>query len=334
VEFFKRRLVIYATLLLAWACGGGSGGSDTQSDATAEAVAEAVSDAAAEAVAEAVAEAEVQEPPWVPATPVEAQVFIEDLPANEGLAFDGGGSLYVSLSAGGLLRVAPDGSYETLATVPPAPGQDQASLAGLAVHSDWGLVVAHFNGDRLHRYTSAEGLTLLRDGLASGPNGLAFDPDGRLYVSLSSSGKVVRLATPQAEPELVAEGIQYANGLAFSRDGHTLYVNATTPHSALWRVDLGGALPATPTVLAEDPLLQGPDGLALAPDGWLVAVAFTTARVVAVDPASGEVRVVSEAPKEILGGIASPAFGAGAGFDARCLYLTNLLKGRLLRLCP
>lgn len=268
--------------------------------------------------------------PWVPDAPVEAERLSDGPAFSEGLAFDGQGGLFVSSNRGDVVRLDGAGASEVVATVPAMDG-GLPGLAGLAFHPDWGLLIAQFAG-RIHRWTEADGLQLMAE-TEAGPNAFTFDGEGRLYVSLSTVAKILRFDTPEATPVEVATEVEYANGLAITADGAALFVNSYSGKE-VWRVPLDGALPATATLFSDDELLDGPDGLAWSPDGWLLVAVFNAGRVVALHPDTGELRVVGEAPPDIMKGTASLAFGEGDGFEPRCLYMTNLLRGGVHTLCP
>jgi sugar lactone lactonase YvrE len=146
-------------------------------------------------------------------TPVQVA---SDLGVACGLAFDAEGNLFVGDRSGTVFRVR-DGSVTTFATVP-------ASVAAfhLAMSPQGELfVTAPTLGSYDHVYRIG------RDGEVSTlapvfgrPQGLAFAPDGSLYVAdaLTSGGGVYRLAQPDAEPELAVAGSGLV-GVAFGPGG-------------------------------------------------------------------------------------------------------------------
>jgi gluconolactonase len=268
--------------------------------------------------------------PWLPDAPVEAQAFTDEPGNSEGLAFDGQGGLFVSSNRGDVVRIDADGAVEVVATILPMDG-GMAGLAGVAYHPDWGVLIAQFAG-RVYRFTEVDGLQLMAE-TEAGPNAFTFDGEGRMYVSLSTAAKILRFDAPDAAPVEVAAGIEYANGLAITPDGAALFVNSYSGKE-IWRVPLDGALPAAATLFSDDPIFDGPDGLAWSPDGWLLVAVFNAGKIVALHPDSGDLRVVAEEPAAIMKGTASLAFGAGDGFDPRCVYVTNLLKGGVNTVCP
>ncbi|HWV08551.1 MAG TPA: hypothetical protein VN156_03330 [Pseudomonas sp.] len=121
------------------------------------------------------------------------------------------------------------------------------------------------------------------------PNGMVFDRAGNLYVSDSFQGAVYRIAAAATctactveviarDPLLATTGYLPfgANGLAFSADEKTLYINNAGDNRVLRMAMPGG----TPTVLAES--IPGADGL-LFHDGLLWVVANQIDQILALN---------------------------------------------------
>jgi sugar lactone lactonase YvrE len=319
---------------LGWACGGGVADAEVGAptpDTTGVDTFDTISDAPLPDSAETSDET-VAPPPWMPAAPVEAEQVFPELMSSEGLAVDGQGRFLLTANDA-LLRLDQAGNLETLAAIPKAPGMPTVGFAGVAWHPSWGAVFAQTTGDRLYQWTDADGLVQIGDPIGKGPNGVLFDGEGHLLVSLSTDGAVVRLDTPEAPPVTLVEGISFANGLALSPDGATLYV-ASTSKGAVYQVPLAGESPYVATVLSNDALFAGADGLLLSPDGWLLVASWSKGRVVAYELATGATRVVSDAPAENLRHVANLAFGPGGDLDAGCLFATRLNEAGLVRICP
>jgi sugar lactone lactonase YvrE len=221
------------------------------------------------------------------------EVFADGLDGPEGLAFTRDGRLVVGSTTGDLLVFGPDGVGTVLASVPaPLAGitvlaDGRVLAASVPTGQVWAVspdgeaslfaegiggpnfVVQTLRGGRILASASNSGeIVDITDGeprvIASGlnfPNGLATDEalGGRhLYVALTLPGQVVRLELRAdgslGAPELYAEGLTLADGIAFDRAGNLLVVG----FGMLWVVDRSGAV----EVLAEDPLLDFPANLA------------------------------------------------------------------------
>lgn len=345
----RASLLVVAFLM---GCGGGSNDGTLPADAVGESVSEETASPTGDAeearegddsvvggetASDQQVEPEITVMPWVPSEPVDAEVVASKVEVGkvEGLAFDGVGGLFLTGSNGDIVKVAADGSSEVVGSIPKVDGFATPNLAGAAWDARWGLLVLQYSGDRLCRYTQEGGVEVVRSDLAKGPNGMVVGSDGSIYVSLSESGKVVRMSEPGGEMELVAEGLSFPNGLAQRGASEWLYVASTMPKGAVYRVNLSGELPAAAELYSDNEALTAADGLVFAPDGQLLVAAFGGGKVVAVDPEDGGiVTVVSDGPSSALGGVASLAFGRGEGFNPYCVYATNMLLGGLYRICP
>ncbi len=102
---------------------------------------------------------------------------------------------------------------------------------------------------------------------SAGNNGIAFGPDGRLYVAETAKRRIIAL-NQQGHAAVIAQGI-LGVGLTVTHAGN-IYVtesNDATPYSGkVWLIRAHGEK----TVVAEG--LNGPAGISLSPDGlWLCA---------------------------------------------------------------
>ena len=157
-------------------------------------------------------------------TPVQVA---SDLGVACGLAFDGEGWLYVGDRSGTVFRVR-DGTVVPFATLPPS-----VAAFHLAMSPGGDLfVTAPTLGsyDHVYKVDRHGGVEALPPAFGR-PQGLAFAPDGSLYVAdaLSAGGGVYRFADLRSEPELVVGGSGLV-GVAFGADGacvvasnHTAY---------------------------------------------------------------------------------------------------------------
>ena len=160
-----------------------------------------------------------------------------DLGVACGLAFDSEGDLFVGDRSGTIFRVR-EGSVTTFATVP-------ASMAAfhLAMSPAGELFVSAptlSSCDHVYRIGRSGEVRALPS-VFGRPQGLAFAPDGSLYVAdaLTNGGGVYRFSHPDAEPELAVAGSGLV-GVAFGPAGawvvasnHTAYrFDATVGPSA------------------------------------------------------------------------------------------------------
>jgi gluconolactonase len=212
---------------------------------------------------------------------VTAFCIAEGLGFTEGPLWRSDGRLVVaSVSRGMLYELLPDGKPRGLAET----GGNPTGLAG----GD-GLIWVAQGGS--HSRTSsaratAPGIqvvdaTEVRDIVTTGlnaPNDCAFGPDGRLWFtdpvgpafeSRGRPGRVCALDLNAGSFEVIAEGMRFPNGLAFDRNGTSLYV-AETGSSRILRLEVDRRSP--PELWAD---LRGahPDGLALDADGRVYAAA-------------------------------------------------------------
>ena len=180
------------------------------------------------------------------------------------------------------------------------------------------------------------------------PNDLAFGPDGALYMTDSGifrpqfqqaraegrtdytiDGKVFRIDLDSMAVQILADGLQFANGLAFGPDG-ALYVTATVTgllYRYPWRADgtLGPRRDIADLVDRSRPAdFVGGDGLAIGRDGLLYCAVVGQGDVTVVDPGGAIVRRIAvggEQPTNV-------AFGPAGSGD---LYVTVKDAGTLER---
>lgn len=158
--------------------------------------------------------------------------FATQLGIATGLAFDRQGQLHVGDRRGAILRIAPNGTVQTLARL-------EASMTGyhLAFGADDVLYVSYptlSGADRIYRITpDGEAQPLVHN--LGRAQGLAFDTEQNLYVVAyyRGEGGVLRI-TPSGEIQRVVAGSGLV-GLAFAPDGTLLL----TDTSAVYRLSFG-----------------------------------------------------------------------------------------------
>src|SRR5207244_399400 len=132
------------------------------------------------------------------------------------------------------------------------------------------------------------------------PHGLAFGPDGNLYVGDRNTNSVMRYSGTTGAP-LPASGLSGATfvapnsgglnittGVTFGPDGN-LYVDSFNSNSVLRYNGRTGAFLGT---FASAPALSGPQGLTFGPDGNLYVASFNMSTVVRFDGQTGAFRDV------------------------------------------
>lgn len=256
----------------------------------------------------------------------------------EGVAVDKTGNVFVSVSPlGRIEKITPGGDRSTYAQVVP-PGSGNGPL-GLAVDAPGNVyaAVATFNPATSGVYRVARDGSSARLPGTGGvvfPNGLAFDQRGNLYVTDTVVGAVWRIPRGGAaelwfqSPLLEGTGLfgfgvpLGANGIAY-RHGTLLVVN--TELGSLVQIPiLPDGSPGSASVLAQDLLLLGSDGVAFDVHGnaWVAVIAQSAIRTVSP---SGSIATVATAA-DGLDWASSIAFGTSHG-DRKSLYAVNFAIG-------
>lgn len=175
-----------------------------------------------------------------------------------GLAVDAAGNIWVAESkVPSLLRVAPDGSVEVIATG--CDGEAFLFPNDLCLGPDGAL---YMTDSGVHIDTFAPGGNIRED-----------------YRSVSYDGRVYRIDVSSGEVRKIDSRLEFANGIAFGPDDH-LYVNETLTgmiYRYAWHADgVIGARTAFGNVI--DPAAaagwKGPDGMAFGADGNLYVAVF------------------------------------------------------------
>jgi gluconolactonase len=205
----------------------------------------------------------------------------------EGPSFDRQGNLYVvDVPWGRIFRISPRGAVDLAFEYDGEPN-------GLKIHKDGRLFIADFRRGILQLDVQSGTVTTVADRLGvehfKGVNDLIFARNGDLYFTDQGhsglhdpSGRVYRYS--EGRLEIVLQGIPSPNGLAFSPDGKTLYVNVTRDN-AVWRVPLLGS--STPYKVGAFIRLSGgtgPDGLAIDEQGGLAVAHIGLGCVWLFDP--------------------------------------------------
>jgi gluconolactonase len=219
------------------------------------------------------------------------------------------------------------GVYRTQGVLPPETVlPKRRGIGGHVPHRDGGIVVTgrtvlHVNGDEQRELHAADGV--------HGFNDLTTDPEGRVLAGALRfrplagespvPGEVWRIGG--GDPEIVAAGIDWPNGIAVSADGARMNVSDTAA-GTVKTFDLAAG-PDAGDVFAAAP--RGiPDGMALDAEGglWLALGDGGIARF----ESSGELDELIDFPSSF---VSSLAFG---GPDGRDVFVTtadgNLFRAR------
>jgi sugar lactone lactonase YvrE len=160
------------------------------------------------------------------------------------------------------------------------------------------LLVIDFGSKQVLRVDPQTGVTslfsVIPGGTAAGPNALAFDALGNVYVSDSFQGKIWRTGSAggavsewASDPLLTTAGVPPfgANGMAFNKAGTALFV-ANTGNDTVVRIPVAGGVAGAPAVFVNS--INGADGLLVDGEDNLWVAANQADEIVVLDP-SGKV---------------------------------------------
>jgi gluconolactonase len=168
-----------------------------------------------------------------------------------------------------------------------------------------------------------------------GPNDLTADGHGGVYFSASGvyninapiEGKVLHISPAGKSVAVVADTIDYSNGLTLSKDGRSLLVAEMLADRILsFQVEPGGALGlrrvwarlqdlAPPT--SHEDAYNGPDGVKLGPDGNYYIAQNGSGRVLVVSSQRRLVRIIKVGTRNVT----NIAFGPPGG--GLVVYITG-----------
>jgi sugar lactone lactonase YvrE len=263
----------------------------------------------------------------------------------ESITIDDDGSIFLSMG-NTIRKLTPDLELSLYATL---PGSEMFAL-GLKIGPDGCLynVSASFSPDppgafvwRICDPGVVEEVAALDPN--GGPNDLAFDDEGNIYVTDLFIGQIwkidpagnaaVWLADPllvgnPADPKLILRAFG-ADGIAFDRHKHNLFVS-NLDYGMIIRIPVNDGSPGEPEVFVADERLEGADGIAFDKHGTLYVAVNAQDRLAAIDE-DGGITILAEAG--LLDGPASLAFGV-CGRDKKTLYVANLAFSRAFGLIP
>ncbi|MDB4989654.1 MAG: hypothetical protein JWN04_4832 [Myxococcaceae bacterium] len=251
----------------------------------------------------------------------------------ESITFDQSGNLYISIGST-IRRLTPEGDFEVYGTLPIA-----AFALGVKVGPDGCVYNASTSLDpsvvgafvwRICAQGEVEEFAALDP--AGGPNDLAFDKHGNLFVTDPILGKLWQVdehghasvwlddpllkGNPRSPALLFKQ--QGANGIAFDRQGNLFVGNLDYGRILEIKHKHGGEAGAI-SVFAESPALRGADGIAFDKDERLYVAVGAQRQLVSVDK-HGVISVVSS--DALLHGPSSLVFGTECG-DEQTLYICD-----------
>ena len=153
--------------------------------------------------------------------------FATDLGVACGLAFAPDGTLFVGDRSGTIFRVDPDGRADVFATLPGSVAAFHLALAPDGALHVTAPTLSSYDG--IYR-VAPNGTVTLRDDRFGRPQGLAFDPQGSLFVveALAGASGLYRLPA-QGAPELVLTGADLV-GVAFDPFGSLVVCSNETAY--------------------------------------------------------------------------------------------------------
>jgi sugar lactone lactonase YvrE len=148
----------------------------------------------------------------------------------------------------------------------PSVLNEHSTVAALASDSSGRVYVQNPSSGRIGRIRSDGSMERFAT-VSPGNNGIAFGPDGRIYVAETAKGRIVAL-NDQGHAAVLVDGI-HATGLTVTHAGNiyvTESVDSAPDSGKVWLIRPHGSK----TVVAQG--LNGPTGVSLSPDGlWLCA---------------------------------------------------------------
>jgi predicted dehydrogenase/sugar lactone lactonase YvrE len=205
----------------------------------------------------------------------EPELWARGFSMAEGPAFDRESNLYVANCRSDYVsKISPEREVRQFVRT---GGKTQ----GVAIHPDGRLYITDHALRKIFRATPDGNLSDFcshyADGSAlRGPNEIAFGPNGVLYFTdpgtawLGRPTAALAMAGTDGKARLVADGLEFSNGIDFSPDGSTIYVVETAANRIL-------RAPLRPDGKLANPLSEfvhfdgqiGPDGIRFARNGEL-----------------------------------------------------------------
>ena len=264
---------------------------------------------------------------------VSSRVVASDIGFTEGPVWTSGGRLLVtSISHGAIYEVA-EGEAHVVAQTDGGPnGMAEGEDGTLYVTQNGGLYAGGTSPKPVTpgiQRVVASNVSHLAEGLDA-PNDCCFGPDGRLYftdprgpadASNRRPGRVYAMQL-EREPELLAEGPAFANGIAFGPDPSQLYVAETFRRKVLIYPVQGDGLGEPSEFCNTEPGF--PDGLCFDQERRLYVAATLGEEVLVFDGAGQRI------DKLPCGEGSMPTNCCFGGPEGRTLFVTDSRGERVL----
>jgi gluconolactonase len=243
----------------------------------------------------------------------------------EGVAVAADGAVWCGGEGGQIYRIADDAIEQVAST--------GGFCLGLAFDVSGALYFCDLHHAAVFRLDTRTGeLERFADGAGAHrfvtPNAIAIDRRGHLIVSDSGTPHEPRAGLVALRPDGTGdlwsdEPLSFANGVALSADGRTLYVVETWARRVLaFPIDERGACGGAPRPIAELPGTV-PDGVAVDDRGGLWIACYEPSQVLVIDPGE-RIRVAASDPDAHL--LCHPT---NAAFKGTALITANLGRWHL-----
>jgi len=263
-----------------------------------------------------------------PEIPIECfEIFAAGIDHPECLAFDRQGILWAGGEAGQVYRIPADGVPRLIATL-------GGFCGGLAFSPKGELYVCNPSLGIARVQPSGE-FSVFADHAGTHrlvcPNYGLFDSRGNYYVTDSGqfqkkNGWLLRF-DPAGQGKVLAGPFGYANGLALSADGRSLFM-VESDSDSVWRFPLGADGSPANRELYAGGCGRFPDGLTLDAEGNLYVCCYASDEIWRISPAREKTLFAWDRWAIKLGSPTNMAFG-GKDFDE--LYVANLARTTITR---
>lgn len=240
-------------------------------------------------------------------------------PPSEDFTFDRDGYL-LALSKNNVVRMARGGTPQLVAANAAIHG------TGLRALPNGDIVVADEVLGVVQRIDASGGRRNVGTNIR-GPNGIQLGPGGKLYVTDLTGGNLYLVDPEAGVTRLLSFVVDDADGLVFSNDYRTLFVNSYGSGEI-------HRLPVNPdgTVGAPARFIEGlghPDGMTIDECGNLYVAGYADGQLRRVSP-DGKVELVADFQTSPVTAV---NFGSGKhGWNARTLYVMNQADGGLFEI--